>query len=314
MQKSENINYIFGPVPSRRLGRSLGIDIVPFKTCSFDCIYCQLGRTTCKTMQRDNFINHDTVLKQLAKKLSTSEKNKPDIITLSGSGEPTLCRNLDKLIDGIKNITDIPVAVLTNSSLLMTEDVQQEICCADLVIPSLDAGDEKMFKHINRPVEELSFSEVAEGLISFRKNFKNKIWLEVFLIGGMNAVRADVEKIAEYVRLIKPDKIQLNTVARPPVEDYAFSVKKEVLQKLAKLFDPAAEIVAHFNTTEKEEYFSVTAEDIEALLKRRPCTARDISEGLNLHLNETVKYIEELLKNNRIRKTSETQAGTYYAA
>jgi wyosine [tRNA(Phe)-imidazoG37] synthetase (radical SAM superfamily) len=160
-------SQIFGPVPSRRLGRSLGVDLVPLKTCTYDCIYCQLGRTTCKTMERKEWVPLDGVLESLKEKLSS----KPDYITLSGSGEPTLYSRIDKLIDQIKAMTDVPVAVLTNGSLLSHEDVRKQLMAADLVIPSLDAGDEAMFRLINRPHEEISFPQMLDGLIDFAAIF-----------------------------------------------------------------------------------------------------------------------------------------------
>ena len=171
-------NYVFGPVPSRRLGRSLGVDLVPLKTCSYDCIYCQLGRTTCKTIERKEWVPLDAVLNELEGKLST----RPDYITLSGSGEPTLYSRLDEVIERIKSITDIPVAVLTNGSLLWQEDVQQQLAAADLVMPSLDAGDPATFHLVNRPHEALTFEKMLSGLIAFRQHFHGRYWLEVLLL------------------------------------------------------------------------------------------------------------------------------------
>ena len=153
--------YVFGPVPSRRLGRSLGVDLVPFKTCSFDCLYCQLGKTTCRTIERREWAPLDEVIEQVKEKLSA----KPDYITLSGSGEPTLYSRLDEAIDRIKRLTDTPVAVLTNGSLLWMDEVQRQLAAADLVMPSLDAGDETTFQLVNRPHESLHFEQVLSGLI-----------------------------------------------------------------------------------------------------------------------------------------------------
>ncbi|NMC21094.1 MAG: radical SAM protein, partial [Thermogutta sp.] len=166
--------HIFGPVPSRRLGRSLGVDLVPFKTCSYDCIYCQLGRTTCKTIERKTWVPLELVLEELEEKLHT----RPDYITLSGSGEPTLFSPLDKLIEGIRALTDIPIVALTNGSLLSDSDVQAALLPADLVIPSLDAGNEAAFQLVNRPHEDLAFDRMLEGLVAFRRRFPKEYWLE----------------------------------------------------------------------------------------------------------------------------------------
>lgn len=173
--------YVFGPVPSRRLGRSLGVDLVPFKTCSYDCIYCQLGRTTNKTIQQKEWFPLDEILSQLTEKLYL----KPNYITLSGSGEPTLYSKCDELIRKIKKITDVPVAVLTNGSLLWMPQVRASLMDADLVIPSLDAGSAELFNYINRPHADISFKNMLCGLIEFGGNIKGHtgwkfFWLPEF--------------------------------------------------------------------------------------------------------------------------------------
>jgi wyosine [tRNA(Phe)-imidazoG37] synthetase (radical SAM superfamily) len=182
------MNHVFGPVPSRRLGRSLGVDLVPFKTCSYDCIYCQLGHTTNKITQRARWVNWDTVLEELRKKLSSQ----PDYITLSGSGEPTLHAGLDELIEAIKAITRVPVAVLTNGSLLWQTDLRRELQGADLVIPSLDAGDDMRFRYINRPHESIIFQRMIDGLVAFGEEFRGQYWMEVFLLAGYTGIDAEV--------------------------------------------------------------------------------------------------------------------------
>jgi wyosine [tRNA(Phe)-imidazoG37] synthetase (radical SAM superfamily) len=183
-------SLVFGPVPSRRLGRSLGVDLVPFKTCTYDCIYCQLGRTTCKTVERKQWVPLERVLEEVGKKLDT----RPDYITLSGSGEPTLFTPLDKLIEGIRAMTDIPIAVLTNGSLLDCWGVQWELSLADLVIPSLDVGTDRTFRLVNRPHETISFDRMLSGLIGFRRRFSKQYWLEVFLIGAYTTFEEELDR------------------------------------------------------------------------------------------------------------------------
>ncbi|MBN1851243.1 MAG: radical SAM protein [Pirellulales bacterium] len=283
-------NPIFGPVPSRRLGRSLGVDLVPFKTCTYDCIYCQLGRTTCKTMEKKEWVPLDHVLEQLSEKLSS----KPDYITLSGSGEPTLYSRVGELIDGIKAMTRVPVAVLTNGSLLWQEDVRRQLSNADLIIPSLDAGDEAMFRLVNRPHEEISFVQMLDGLIALRSEFRGEYWLEVFVIGAYTATPGELAKLAKCVERIGPDRVQLNTVTRPPAEKYAVGVSSERLQEISSLFHPCAEIIADFRGVHQQEEFIAGREEIVQLLRRRPCSVDDIADGLGMHRNEVVKYIEEL--------------------
>lgn len=292
-------SHIFGPVPSRRLGRSLGVDLVPFKTCSYDCIYCQLGRTTNKTIERKEWVPLEEVLGELRAALS----RKPDYITLSGSGEPTLYSRVGELIDRIKAMTQIPVAVLTNGSLLWQPEVRAELRHADLVIPSLDAGDEAVFRAVNRPHQEISFERMMEGLIQFRAEFQGQYWLEVFLLAGHNVADADIEKLAGQVRRINPDRVQLNTVTRPPAEEFAVMVRQQRLYELAALFTPRAEVIADFRGVHQRPEFAAGRESILGLLQRRPCSIDDIASGLGIHRNEAVKYIEELSAEGVIEHT-----------
>jgi wyosine [tRNA(Phe)-imidazoG37] synthetase (radical SAM superfamily) len=284
--------YVFGPVPSRRLGRSLGVDLVPFKTCSYDCIFCQLGRTTRKTIERKEYVPVKDVLSEL--RSSLSEGSLPDYVTLSGSGEPTLHSRLEELILGIKNLTRIPLAVLTNGSLLFDPEVRHSLDRADVVIPSLDAGDDRLFQHVNRPHPDLSFSRMVEGLRSFRRDFSRQIWLEVFLIAGVTDIRAEAEKIASLARETFPDRIHLNTVERPPAESCALPVPKNTLEHLAALFDPRAEVITGLEASTSIEAKYVTAKDILAVLARRPCTVEDIAEGLGMRMAEAVKWLSSL--------------------
>ena len=207
---------VFGPVPSRRLGRSLGVDLVPRKTCSFDCVYCQVGRTTRRTVARSVLAPRAEAIKELRNRLQ--EGAEADVITLAGSGEPTLHAELGAVIDDIKAISDLPVAVLTNGSLLFDRGVRADCAKADLVLPSLDAGDEATFQAVNRPEPSLTLARVADGLVAFRREFDGPIWLEVFLVEGVNASREQVRKIGEWVETIRPDKVHLNTAVRPTAE------------------------------------------------------------------------------------------------
>jgi wyosine [tRNA(Phe)-imidazoG37] synthetase (radical SAM superfamily) len=183
--------YIFGPVPSRRLGRSLGVDLVPFKTCSFDCIYCDLGRTTQKTTSRQPFASPEKIVEELELTLSVLDK-KPDFITLSGSGEPTLNNDIGAIIRRAKEITSIPVAVLTNSSLLSLQEVRNDLSEADLVVPSLDAVTPALFEYVNRPHPSLRIEDIVQGLIQFRKQYRGQIWLEILFCRGANDDREEV--------------------------------------------------------------------------------------------------------------------------
>lgn len=306
---SRKQEYIFGPVPSRRLGRSLGVDLVPFKTCTYDCIYCQLGRTTNKTTQRKEWVPIDVVLSQFKDKLGS----KPDYITLSGSGEPTLFSKLEELISKIKDITDIPVAVLTNGSLLWLPEVRRTLKPADLVVPSLDTGSNQIFQYVNRPHHDITFSKMLEGLVKFRDEYDGKYWLEVFLLAGVTTPEVEINRLKTCINSICPDKIQVNTVTRPPAENFAEPVPQKQLNDLAAQLYENAEVIADYKSVHKQQDFSARREDVLTLLKRRPCSIEDIAAGLGLHRNEVVKYIEELSSEGKIESKPHNQQ-LYYKA
>lgn len=283
--------HVFGPVPSRRLGRSLGIDLVTFKTCSYDCIYCQLGRTTRQTIARKSYVPASEIVEQLCRKLDEGEQ--PDYITLSGSGEPTLHSEIGWLIRDIKRKSRIPVAVLTNGSLLWDETVRADLEEADLVIPSLDAGDQFLFHKINRPHPALEFGEVVEGLVRFRNAYAGEIWLEVFLIDGVNTTPPALARIKRIAESIAPDRIQLNTAVRPPAEGWAKKVPDPEMNRIRDFFG-SAEVIAPYRKHSTIPGQERTAEEILVLLRRRPCTLRDIANGLRIHPNAAVKLLHSL--------------------
>ncbi|MGD0786295.1 MAG: radical SAM protein [Sedimentisphaerales bacterium] len=291
----EKKEYIFGPVPSRRLGRSLGIDLVPSKTCTYDCLYCQVGRTTQKTTERKNWVPVDEIIAELKSKLSS----KPDFITLSGSGEPTLNSGCGLLIEKIKQITDVPVAVITNGSLLFMPQVRKDLKRADVVMPTLVAGDEETFKKINRPAPEITFDKMLGGLIDFRKEYTGKYWLEVFIVAGLNDSDEQIDKIAKCIEKIQPDKVQINTVTRPPAENVN-AISRQRLEQIAKRIYKNAEVIADFKSDEKIGDFNVKSNDIIEMLKRRPCSADDIAAGLKISILEILKHIEALIKSGKI--------------
>ncbi len=303
-------SHVFGPVPSRRLGRSLGIDLVPFKTCSYDCIYCQLGPTTCCTVDRQTFVPLDVILQELEQKLDTQ----PDYITLSGSGEPTLFRPIDRLIAGIRTLTAVPVAVLTNGSLLHDERVQAELAAADLIIPSLDAGDEVTFQQVNRPHASLDFQSMLEGLVAFRRRFPGPLWLEVFLLDGVSTTPQSLTNIRRCVDLVRPDRVQLNTVARPPAEETARGVPRDRLEEIAALFSPPAEVVAEFHSAAAQQASAAGREEVLQLLRRRPCAVDDLVGGLRMHRHEVLKCLEHLQADGLIACTQVAGRRNYRAA
>ena len=292
--------YIFGPVPSRRLGRSLGVDLVPYKTCTFDCIYCDLGRTTHKTISRQSYVSPEEIQGELEICLSALEKN-PDYITISGSGEPTLNTNIGEIIRKIKEITSTPVAVLTNSSLLSFSEVRRDLLEANLILPSIDAVTPALFEYINRPHQSLKIEEIVSGLIQFRKQYRGQIWLEILFCRGVNDGRDEVERLKEVIERIEPDRIQLNTTVRPPAEEFAYPLTTIQLEEIRKKLGDKAEIISEFAAPLGEEFNSVKDTEILNLIKRRPCTTEDISKALGLRIDEVVKHLDHLTKTGTIR-------------
>jgi len=284
--------YFYGPVPSRRLGRSYGVDIVPFKVCTLDCVYCQLGKTTEKTIKRRDYGPIEPILAELRETLA--EGLEADFITIAGSGEPTLNSRLGELIDGIKKITDIPVAVLTNGTLLYKEDVRADCAKADVVIPSLDAGDEQTFQKVNRPHKDISIENLISGLCTFRDEFAGQIWLEVFFAEGLNTGTEQIAKIKNAIELIRPDKVQLNTAVRPTAEADIKRLDAEKLQAIAARIGPKCEVVADFSLSHHGRGLENKAEDVLSILKRRPCSLNDICSGLGIGRNEALKYVTGL--------------------
>ena len=292
--------YIFGPVPSRRLGRSLGVDLVPYKTCTFDCIYCDLGRTTRKTTSRQSYVPPEEIQGELELYLSVLDK-KPDYITLSGSGEPTLNTNVGEIIRRIKEITSTPVAILTNSSLLSLDEVRRDLSEADVVLPSLDAITPALFEYINRPHPSLRIEEIISGLIQFRKQYRGQIWLEILFCRGVNDGKEEIEKLKAVIEGIKPDRIQLNTPVRPPAEDFAYPLTLGQLEEIRERLGGKAEIIPEFTAPLGEEFNSVKDTEILNLIKRRPCTTEDISKALGLRIDKVVKHLDHLTKTGTIR-------------
>lgn len=310
--KPRATSHVFGAVPSRRLGRSLGVDLTPFKTCTYDCVYCQLGRTTNLTIKRHAKPAPAIILKELRQKLHAAA---PDFITLSGSGEPTLYLPMAELIHGIKRLTSIPVAILTNASLLWDREVQNAASLADLVIPSLDAGDETVFQKINRPHPDISFERMAEGIAAFRRIYKGRLWLEIFLLRNLNATDKKTKKIAEWARRIKPDKIQINTVSRPPAEAFACAATKKQMLRLAADLGKQAEVIADYSAHAIPHAHTQTKPDeVLSLLHRRPCTVKDIAAGLALHPTQAAKLVELLLKKKLIVEQRKNDHSHFYAS
>ena len=283
------------------MGRSLGVDLVPFKTCTYDCVYCQLGRTTNKTLERKDYVVAAAILSELKRKLA--DRDRPDYITLAGSGEPTLNSGIGKIIRGIKGMTDIPVAVLTNGSLLWMDEVQEALMAADLVIPSLDVGDDASYQQVNRPHEGIPFDRMVQGLDAFTKRFKGEVWLEVLLLAGVTGISTETEKIAAIANRLGVARVQLNTATRPPAEEFALALSAEQLSELKGLFHGHVDVISENvqAITDDAALGQASDADILALLTRRPCTVEGIASGLALHANDVLKRVLLLRQRSAVK-------------
>ncbi len=239
------MKYIYGPVRSRRLGYDLGVTLTPHKVCSFDCLYCQCGPTTEKTSRRKDYLPVTNILEELRSWFAANpeEAGKLKFVTLAGAGEPTLNTGIGGLIGGIKAITRVPVAVITNSSLLSSPDVRSAISGADLIVPSLDAVDPEIFRKIDRPEEGIELEDVIGGLEALRREYRGKIWLEIMLLEGVNDDPAHIAKLKMVVDRIKPDKIQLNSPVRAPDCSLVSVLKSERLDQIKRILGPDCEVL-----------------------------------------------------------------------
>lgn len=293
------MKYVYGPVPSRRLGISLGVDLIPKKICTYDCIYCQIGGTTHQTSERKEYIPPSSILSDVREALK-EWGDRVDYVAISGSGEPTLNQAIGEVIAGIKELTPLPVAVITNSALLHQSEVRKALLLADVVMPSLDAATAPVFQTINRPHPSLEIGQIIKGLVDFRKEYEGQIWLEVLLCRGVNDGREEIEELRKAIRMIKPDKVQLNTVVRPAVEDYASALPSNTMEQVRVSLGGDAEIIAEFAGHGQ----TIAGEDVEEkvihLIQRRPVTPDDLATILGLHNLEITKILDKLTKEGRI--------------
>ena len=241
-EKDLKKQYVFGPILSRRLGKSLGVDVFPGKICNYDCIYCELGRSTKRCPAAGDCLPVETVVEAVKERLR--EIAQPDHVTLYGPGEPTLHNQIGEIIAGIRKISKGPVVLLTNGSLFWMGEVRRAVMAADLIIPSLDAGGEDTFQAVNRPAGDVTFERMVEGLVALRRDYRGPIWLEVFLVDGLTTGGDEIRRIRHYVDLIRPDRIQLNTVDRPAAEPYVLAVPRQRMTEIAGLLGPACEVIS----------------------------------------------------------------------
>lgn len=293
--------YLFGPVPSRRLGRSLGVDLVPHKTCTLNCIYCECGRTTRLTLKKDIYISIDQIKRELADFLSRDPKL--DFITFSGAGEPTLNSGLGEIVHYLKSqYPKYRVALLTNGTLLHLPEIRKQVFDVDLIIASLDAASNKNFTKINRPHPGLNLSSFIKGLITLKEEFNHLFWVEVFLVPGINDHKDELSKLREVLNLIQPDNVHINTLDRPGAESWVAPAEKRSLEKVAK-FLCHADVICDYPVVQKSHFCEGDLyERLLSTIRRRPCTEKDISQILGIQLNDVIERLGALKKDGAIKK------------
>jgi len=297
------MKYFYGPVYSRRLGFSLGINLFPKKLCSFNCIYCQLGRTRRRRIERVSLVNFSQFKKEFKEIIKRNPKI--DYITFSGCGEPTLHKNLDRLIGIIKKVIKDkhPVCLITNSSLLYRKEIREELKNIDLIIPSLDAPQEKLFKKINSPHKKISFSKIVEGLIEFRKDYKSiKFWLEIMLVKDFNDKEEIAYEFKKIIKKINPDKVQLNLPLRPnPSSKINFTPSYSIVRKFKTILGKNCEIVK-LKKTKGGEKRIMEKEIILNSLKSRPQTIEDLATAFGTDKKILEDAVRNLLKKGIVER------------
>jgi wyosine [tRNA(Phe)-imidazoG37] synthetase (radical SAM superfamily) len=291
---------------------SLGVDLVPHKVCSLDCVYCECGKTTKLTTARMEYILYDNVTAELNHFIENNPA--PDYITFSGSGEPTLNSRIGDVLEFIKKLkSDIPVAVLTNGTLFNDKQVRSEIMNADVVLPSLDAASQDVFEKINSPDHKLKIEEYIDGIVTFRNEYKGKIWLEVLIIPGYNDSESELALLKNAFARIKPDSIQVNTLDRPGTVENLRSATRAELERVVDSWD--MDIVEIISAAPDRKNIKSYREDIEtAILEtifRRPCTVDDLVKILGRHINEVNKYLDVLEAEGKIEHVRQ-ERGVFY--
>ncbi|MBT3168448.1 MAG: radical SAM protein [Candidatus Cloacimonetes bacterium] len=306
--------YLFGPVFSRRLGISLGVDLVPHKVCSLNCIYCEAKATSNLTLQRKEYVSFSKIIAELTEFLKT---NPPlDFITFSGAGEPLLNNKISEIIAFLKtNFPQYKLALITNSTLLSDENIRNEIKNIDLLLPSLDAVSSDVFKKINRPNCQLEITKIIDGLIEFRKIFRGKIWLEIFLIEGLNDSENELKLLKNAIQKIKPDEIQLNSLDRPGTLSWVKPLSIEKLENIVAFFKPLS--VGIIGKNKKIAKLSNSQNNVKSqilqTIKRRPCTNTELAKMCGISTVEIDKNLEKLISENKI-STQKQERGIFYCA
>ena len=305
--------HIFGPVLSRRLGLSLGVDLIPFKTCPYDCVYCECGSTTDKTIRRQTFFPAEDVMAELRDVLAL--RPHLDTITLAGSGEPTLSGSLGPVIAFVKReYPEYILSVLTNGSLMTDAGVREELLPADRVIPTLTSVHQETFERIHRPHPSIKIDAIIEGFVSFRKMYTGALWLELFIIPGVNTTDVELVGFKAAIERINPDLMQLNTLDRPPAEGWVEAATDIELERISKVLGRTGiEIVGRKHPVSRvTRAMTDTADLIRATLSRRPSTLEDLVQTTGMSGSEAVKILGMLERNGEVTSQRGTR-GIFYS-
>lgn len=292
LKMSGEMKYIFGPVPSRRLGESLGISPIPKKACNYSCIYCQLGRTDKMTAKRQEFFPLDEILEEFDS-IDLSGKN-IDVITIVGEGEPTLYSRLGDLIIELQIRTDKPIAVITNGALLADEEVRNELLSADIVLPSLDSVNHDMFKRVDRAHGSIKFDDVYNGLVEFSKNYRGQLYLELMLMDGINDDDDSLMHFKELVSRVRYDRLYINTPVRPPAEADVNECKPERIARAVEVLGGIS-----IDSLASGSFASDIADDYDAVISiigRHPMNQFEIGSFLKSRENEKPEVVFDKLK------------------
>jgi wyosine [tRNA(Phe)-imidazoG37] synthetase (radical SAM superfamily) len=307
--------HLFGPVVSRRLGLSLGVDVIPYKYCSLNCIYCEVSKTTHLTLKRKAFFNIQEITDELDDFLAAQPKL--DYITFSGAGEPTLNSSLGEIVRYIKvKYPQYKLALITNSTLLGEPEVQGEVNRCDLVMPSLDAISEDCFQAINRPCYELTAYEIVQGLEQFRQEYKGQIWLEIFIVPGFNDNLVELELLKEAVGRIKPDKVQLNSLDRPGTEAWVETAGYGSLEDIKALLQEGSTIPVEIIARAKREgqitrFEQEYMDELISLIQQKEHTKQELAKAMEIHVNEVSKLLQHLDRQDNLT-SRRTRKGILY--
>ena len=296
------MNYIFGPVPTRRLGQSLGIDPVPLKTCNWNCVYCQLGRSIPMVNERKDFFPAEDILAEVENALLSHQPGEIDWITFVGSGETTLYASLGRLIREVRKLTSLPVAVITNGSLLYKREIRQELLAADAVLPSLDAGTPELYQQVNRPYPGLSFESFLDGLIAFKEEYQGNLWVEVMLIDGLNDTEDALRSIAIALEIIKPDEVHIMQPTRPPVETWVKPTSEEGLRRALAILGNTARVIHPASGSFDLGGAETLVEAVVGIVTRHPMREDELVETLkNWTTEDVTKTLSILAESGKLQ-------------